>query len=241
MTPADIDELIARVRADANDLGRLLDLPADGIPSSGELLTRANETLTQLGLRAAQETAALQDRNRDLAALAALATTDPLTSVANRRHIESFLQEQGRIAARYQHPLSLLLIDLDNFAAINDTHDHRTGDEVLRLIGEILRGTIRDADLAARFAGAEFAVVMPDTAVAGALILANRLRAAIAAIQVPVAGGGTLRLTASIGVAGFDPAHPDGVHALLDGARTGVHAAKQAGRNRVALQSGEAA
>ncbi len=64
MTPADIDERIARVRAGANDLGRLFDLPADGITSSGEILLRANETLTQLGLRAAQETAALQDRNR---------------------------------------------------------------------------------------------------------------------------------------------------------------------------------
>jgi diguanylate cyclase (GGDEF)-like protein len=130
------------------------------------------------------------------AELESLATTDDLTGLANRRRFYQELEREHAAARRYGSPLSLLLLDLDNFKTINDTYGHHSGDEALRLIGRALQTHVRAPDLAARIGGDEFAILLPQTGYQAATILAQRL-----ARTVAEATGSPLRVTTSIGIA----------------------------------------
>lgn len=226
----DLDRLITTVRADTDEMGTLFDLiPAD-VPSASEILSRANETLMEFSLQATQEASQLQARNRELSTLAAL---DGLTALANRRRFDEFLAQQVRIAARYRRPLSLLMIDADYLKDINDTHGHPAGDAVLQSVARVLQICTREADLVARYGGDEFAVVLPDTPMEGALVMADRARAEVEALSVHRPDGVSLKVTISIGVAAYHLDAVRGPEALLADADAGLYAAKRAGRNRV--------
>ena len=238
LSPASVEDLITYVRNETDEMGNLFDLPADDIPAAAEILTRANAGLTEITLQAAQQTTLLEHRNRELASLAA---TDSLTGVANRRGFDDFLAQQARISARYRGPLSLLLADLDHFKQVNDQQGHLAGDEVLRRVAAVLRETAREADVVARYGGEEFGLILPDTALPGALALANRLRAAVEELRVPLPGGPTLAITISIGVATCNLDQLRGAEGLVADADAGLYAAKQAGRNRVMVRRADAA
>lgn len=160
------------------------------------------------------------------------ARTDTLTGLCNRREFERRLREEVERSRRYGRPLSLLLLDVDHFKVINDTHGHLVGDEVLRAAAGRIRQVLRPIDQAARYGGEEFAMILPETEGAGACALAERIRAAIAAQPFATGGAPSVDLTVSIGIATC-PEHADRDQALLAAADQALYAAKQTGRNRV--------
>lgn len=161
------------------------------------------------------------------------ATTDGLTALHNTEVFERVLRREFERARRYGRPLSLLYLNLDHFAEVNDAHGQRVGDLVLRQVGRILRDNLRTCDLSARVGGDEFAVLLPETPVEGALVVADRLRRTIHEFPMML-GHEPVRVSASVGVAPLDATHthPD---AYLDAASRAAYRAKEMGRNRAML------
>ena len=161
------------------------------------------------------------------------AVTDELTGLANSR---AFRDEIGREAARserFGHELSLVILDVDDFKRVNDTYGHLQGDEVLRIIGQILESEPRAIDLAARYGGEEFVVALPETGAAGAEELAERIRVRLEEATIPgVDGGEPLRVTASFGTATM-PGAAANVRELFAAADEALYEAKRKGKNTV--------
>ena len=165
-----------------------------------------------------------------------LATTDGLTGLANHRTFQARLDEQLAVARRYGKRLSLILCDVDHFKAVNDTYGHPVGDQVLQGTARVLLKEARETDLVARYGGEEFALVMPETESAGAVAIAERIRARLAETAFP-SELGPLRVTLSLGVATF----PDDAQAksrLIELADASLYHAKRHGRNRAVAASG---
>jgi diguanylate cyclase (GGDEF)-like protein len=159
------------------------------------------------------------------------AETDALTGLANRRTLDERLDEELDRARRHGTHLALVLIDIDDFKQVNDRFGHQSGDDVLRAVAPIFEGTLRELDLAGRFGGEEFAVVLPGTTVAGARGVAELIRKAFAEIAVTGPSGELIRVTASFGAAEF-PSCPS-IKALIEKADVALYEAKRAGKNRV--------
>ena len=160
------------------------------------------------------------------------ALTDSLTGFPNRRYAIDRIQQEWSSAERWGRPLSCMIIDLDNFKQINDTHGHDVGDAVLRSAAESLRAALRGQDVICRTGGDEFLAICPETDLARAMSCAERLRNALDALRVP-AGDVELRISASIGVAMRREGMSD-VDALMKEADRGAYLAKEQGRNCVA-------
>jgi diguanylate cyclase (GGDEF)-like protein len=159
------------------------------------------------------------------------AVTDGLTELANRRQFEQALAGEISRAERFGGTLALILADLDDFKQVNDRYGHQAGDEVLRRFAAVLRETVRDVDLPARYGGEEFAVLLPQTDLAGAERLAERLRQSVAERPMTNRPGALVAVTASFGVAAFpEAATPAALFAAADEA---LYRAKAAGKNRV--------
>jgi two-component system cell cycle response regulator len=165
---------------------------------------------------------------RNLAIAEVRAATDALTGLPNKRAVTDTLKRMLAHASRTLTPLSLLMIDLDHFKNINDTLGHPVGDQALANVGAALKSTLRASDFAGRNGGEEFAVLLPDTGIEGALATAEKIRAAIAGIDLPGTG---LLLTASLGVAVY-PDHAVNAERLERLADSALYTAKRSGRNR---------
>ncbi|MEJ7730753.1 MAG: sensor domain-containing diguanylate cyclase [Polyangiaceae bacterium] len=172
---------------------------------------------------------------RKLAAerLQEMASRDALTGMHNRRHFVEHAQRELALWRRHRHPLTVALIDADHFKKVNDTHGHATGDEVLRDLATVVREQLRSTDLSARYGGEEFVLLLPSTDAAGAVVLAERIRSAIAARAV-VHETGEVSYTVSIGVAEASDCLGS-VEALVHAADQALYRAKAEGRNRVIL------
>ena len=131
------------------------------------------------------------------------AGTDPLTGLFNRQYATDALERDCRRARRYGTPLSCLILDLDGFKELNDRFGHAEGDAVLRQVAAAVTHSVRDIDTAARYGGDEFLILAPETGLDGAMLLAERLRSAVAAMEL-VVGRHSMTITASVGV--FSPA-----------------------------------
>ena len=162
------------------------------------------------------------------------AVTDELTGLANVRAFFAALDREVERGRRFDTPLGLIMLDLDDFKLVNDSYGHQQGDEVLALVAGVLRDAIRELDTVARYGGEELAVILPQTDAAGAELLAERMRTALESLQIPRLGGrGSLSVTASFGVAAMPESGPDR-DGLIAAADAALYAAKRAGKNRVA-------
>jgi two-component system cell cycle response regulator len=162
-----------------------------------------------------------------------MAITDPLTTLYNRRYMESHLAALVDQAASRGKPLTALVLDIDHFKSVNDTHGHDAGDDVLREFATRVRKSIRGIDLACRFGGEEFVIIMPETDMGVATIVAERLRRRIASEAFPIhQGSKALEVTISIGIATLDAAD-DNAASILKRADQALYRAKRDGRNRV--------
>ena len=159
------------------------------------------------------------------------ASTDGLTELPNRRHFEEALEGEITRAERFGGGLSLILADLDDFKQVNDRFGHQAGDDVLRIFSGILRATVREIDLPARFGGEEFAVLLPQTTLDGAQHLAERLRRALVSRPMSTRPGAFVAVTASFGVASFPEASTPA--ALFAAADAALYRAKRQGKNCV--------
>lgn len=166
----------------------------------------------------------------DAQALEQLATRDGLSGLYNHRTFYTLLEDEIIRARRYKHPFSLLMIDVDHFKLVNDTHGHQAGDAVLRGLSERLTDLVRDVDRVCRYGGEEMTVILPDTD--AALEMGERLRAAVEAKPFDIGAGQTIGITVSIGAASF-PRNADEGQALVAAADAALYAAKKGGRNRV--------
>lgn len=156
------------------------------------------------------------------------AFTDHLTGLANRRRFERQLEREVTRTLRYSRPFCLLLLDIDNFKAVNDTYGHEAGDEAINCLAKTLQAATRGIDMAARVGGEEFAVILPETEFEGGFETAERLRRAISETEIPLVG----QITASFGVAEFPLCATTG-RELVATADAAMYEAKRQGRNRV--------
>lgn len=182
----------------------------------------------------------LESMNRNLEAqvaertqqLEALTLEDDVTGLYNQRFLHRRLPEEVDRAQRYEHPLCVIMLDVDKFKRVNDTHDHLFGSRVLKRMGEVLLSGIRTVDMAIRYGGDEFCILLPETDSAGGSRVAERLREAIEAAEVGD-DDDPYRVTVSIGVATITGGATLNAEQLLQAADHGLYAAKAGGRNRV--------
>lgn len=160
-----------------------------------------------------------------------MSRTDGLTQLFNRSHWQSRLNEEFSRCYRYQQTLSLMLFDLDHFKSINDTHGHLAGDTVLVEVASIIARALRDSDIAGRYGGEEFGILLPSTDLEGATIVAQRLCERINQTRIPFENK-TIPISASIGVAEYEPSQKN-AEALIAQADEALYKAKELGRNRV--------
>lgn len=184
----------------------------------------------RLGGFVARYVAAGDPEGSELAELARASRRDALTGLPNRRAFDEELERELARAARAGAPLAVVVLDVDRFKAVNDGHGHAAGDVVLREVAARAAAALRRGDLAARIGGEEFALVLPGAGLAGAVELAERVRAAVAATPVE-AGGAALAVTVSLGCAALAPGEQ--AAALVARADARLYEAKRAGRDRV--------
>ena len=178
-------------------------------------------------VRAARELQTLQDKLREQS------IHDGLTGLYNRFYLDDFLSRELIAAKRADYPVSAIMADLDHFKSINDRYGHLAGDEVLRVLGGLMKQHARGSDMCSRYGGEEFLLVLPGMAQDSAAGRAEQLRRALAAVQIPF-GGSTIEVTASFGVATF-PVDGATADALVSAADSALYASKAAGRNRVSI------
>lgn len=211
--------------------------PRRGALAGGEveiIATAAN--LVALGIENVLMLRQNEERQRELEQLA---ICDPLTGLYNRRFMDEYLRIHMAMASRQNAPVSFIAIDVDNFKPVNDQYGHEVGDRVLADLGELLRKSTRAADLAVRYGGEEFLVVMTDTGEGGAMTFASRLQNSLRNRSFEHAGvARETRLTISIGIAVF-PDHGDSVRQLLRVADDSMYQSKRQGRDRITVGAGQ--
>jgi two-component system cell cycle response regulator len=163
------------------------------------------------------------------------ATTDGLTKLRSRSYLEQALRTEAARARRAGEPLSVVLLDIDHFTKVNDTHGHRDGDRVLVEVAKRLQSLARPGDLVARYGGEEFAILLRDTDQARGREIAERIRHGIATAPIAVGDNRLHRVTISLGVAGMAATSAQNASDLVLAADRALYAAKDAGRNQVAM------
>ncbi|WP_109109338.1 diguanylate cyclase [Azospirillum sp. TSO35-2] len=178
----------------------------------------------------------VSERKRVESELRRMATTDPLTGLSNRRRFMELAETEMARLRRYGRPVSVLMLDIDRFKAINDHHGHAAGDQALVRLADVCRSELRDTDHVGRLGGEEFAIILPETGLSSAVEVAERLRQRLALADMPLAGG-SLRMTVSIGVAVCD-GEDTSIERALGRADRAMYEAKTLGRNRVMVSDG---
>ncbi|HEY6538415.1 MAG TPA: sensor domain-containing diguanylate cyclase [Candidatus Dormibacteraeota bacterium] len=217
------DCLVEPMRSDDHDLGLLL------VGNKRNSYLDLDYTLCR---DTADQIVVAFEKNTRLAVTQREATTDEMTGLYNYRFLVGYLDQQVNLAERAGSPLSVLMLDLDHFKAVNDSHGHPAGDRLLRQFASLMIETIRKSDLGARYGGEEFVVVMSNTSRSDAEVVADKIRAAVESMSVRLDDGSEVGITVSIGGVAF-PEGSNGARNLLDLADRALYAAKRNGRNRV--------
>lgn len=231
------DAILEEVARNTRDVANLFEINIGPGLSFEDVLKRANEALVEITLKSQQQANSLQRQNQQLKHVA---STDPLTGLANRGRFDQFMAEHFQSAHNDGKSLSLILLDVDRFKSVNDRHGHPAGDQVLKAVARMVGSVARATDLAARYGGEELALVLPGTSRTTAAAIAESIRHAIAARPI-VCTGVQVQITASFGVATLDGSAPFRDPAqLLKAADMAVYAAKAGGRNCVKVFSPKA-
>jgi diguanylate cyclase len=195
---------------------------------------RSSRSMSNKLLESEQEIATLKEA---LESVRYEAMTDQLTGIGNRKRFDRAMDEAMLSSEATGEPFSLLVCDIDHFKKFNDTHGHQTGDQVLRLVGSTVKSSVSSKDIACRYGGEEFTVILPSTKVGRATDMANVIRQAVMGKElVKRSTGETLgRVTISIGVA--ELRQDDSVQSIIERADKCLYAAKEAGRNRVIAEA----
>ncbi len=218
-----------------NQLAVAFNSLAEQLAKRDEEIGRVTESLER---QVEERTRALQSANEELRLVSQL---DGLTGIANRRSFDATLQREWKRGLRDQSPVALIMLDADQFKSYNDTYGHLAGDECLKFIAaEMKSAAKRASDLAARFGGEEFVLLLPESDLQGAAQIAEQIRSAIEAANMPHAGSSVAScVTVSLGVAAVLPTLSLEADILVAAADRAMYRAKQAGRNRVCLQENE--
>ena len=226
--------IVEPIRALARTAGRIGRGDLDARPNREKLAPEfapLAAALADMAIKLGERDRELRTANRDLEALASI---DSLSGLANRRTFDARLEAEWQRAANLKRPIALMMIDVDHFKLFNDNYGHLEGDECLRAIGETLAASAsHKADFAARYGGEEFVLLLPDTSLAAALDIAERVRAAVAKLAIDHDFAPCGHVTISIGVASLTPTGSQGRQALIEAADAGLYAAKRNGRNQV--------
>ncbi|MHC5653478.1 GGDEF domain-containing protein [Stappia sp.] len=259
-----IDEVGEKISEEIHTMVDLLGQSADTVAEYGASLAGVQSELERLKdpkqlkalighiIKATQDTAlsnrALEkqlvdsrrqigDLQENLEAIRHESLTDELTTLSNRRHFDQTVERMVSEAAKTQEPLTLLLTDIDHFKKFNDTYGHQTGDQVLRLVALAVKQNVKGHDVACRYGGEEFAVLLPHTSLRQAVTVSEHIRRAVLSKElVKRSTGENLgRITISIGVSSFRPR--DTVQSMIARADAALYAAKAAGRNLVRCET----
>lgn len=205
---------------------KMLGVLAAVYPEGVQLEESSRKIISSLAIQAAS---ALKNvSTSDLQRL--LSLTDPMTGLSNFRYLSSYIDREMKKSRRYEHNLTLAILDLDDFKKVNDEYGHPVGDTLLKAVGETLLGSIRSVDMVARYGGEEFAAVFPETGKAAVMGVLEKLRREVAAMTMP--GFPKIRMTVSIGVASF-PEDAHDKNSLLIRADQALYVSKAEGKNRV--------
>lgn len=255
-----IGQVSGQVSCEINDIIELLEKSGDSVKGYGASLRDAATGLEnadssgqvhQIIERMIVATADMQTKNSDLEtqlresrnqikelqesleAIRYESLTDQLTGLANRKHFDQSLEREVAAARRRGEPLCLVMCDIDHFKQFNDTHGHQTGDQVLRLVGTAIKGSIKGRDTAARYGGEEFGIILPSTPLHAAVKVADQIRIAIMAKElIKRSTGESLgRITMSFGIAAYRK--DERLESFFERADAALYASKRNGRNRV--------
>jgi len=235
--PGAIGEAVEKIVALVPEIERLFDTTLLEPEACTAILEQARELLLIRNLQNIQQVDLLQEMTQHFetrtAELEDRYRRDPMTGVFNRGHLDRVLDSEFRSAVVGGWPLSIVFADLDNFKRVNDTYGHAAGDAVLPATANIIRDVVRETDCVARYGGEEFIIILPGLGADGTRKIAERLLEALRSFHHPVAGG-TLIMTASLGIATQQPGEPfDTAAELLNAADRSVYAAKRRGRDRL--------
>jgi len=242
------NQLIDAVAGKSVEILSYFEIDAGNMKPYSQLLIDANEELGKLNvsyeqlileLKRSKETTEnlaieLQTTNEKLRELV---TKDGLTGLFNHRYFQEAIDREISRTIRYDKPLTLILLDIDHFKNVNDTYGHPAGDAVLKVISAIIKKAVRESDLVARYGGEEFAAILPETDLKGGAILAERIRRAVEAMDIPV-DGQTIQVTISLGVTTYNlSSGSDGKAAFVSAADKGLYHSKEGGRNKLSIVS----
>jgi diguanylate cyclase (GGDEF)-like protein len=243
-----IADIIDRIGTKTLEIMEYFSIKPGNMKPFSLILQEANEELGRLNYSYEQIVLELTQAKRNAEQLAIelkrandklreLALRDGLTSLYNYRYFNEILEFQIQNSLRHNHPMSLLLLDIDHFKMVNDTYGHPTGDQVLKEISEILVKLVRRCDIVARYGGEEFAVILPETSPSSAKVIAERLRRGVEQLKIN-RNDALISVTMSIGLAGYDMGNV-GItkESLITKSDKALYKAKRKGRNRVELNS----
>ena len=225
------DSIIEQIGQQTAGVFPIFELQIDSEKGYADMIEAARKELIHLS---SDFMGTLMEQQRQIEHLNRQAAHDGLTDLVNYQRFHTILDEELYRSRRYSYPLTLMMLDVDHFKQVNDQYGHIAGDKVLKAIAEVLKDSVRKSDLVARYGGEEFAIILPETPVEGALVLAERLRKKMAAAKVEN-NGSTISVTASIGISGFDHEADKSNTDLIAKADAALYKAKRSGRNRCCI------